>query len=122
MDYVALTYVVYLGVSLLMTVWVARSLAKNGWPFLADTFGGNEDLASSVNELLVVGFYLVNAGLVLLLLRIGGTPQDYRGLLETASFKIGVVLLVLGLMHFGNLAVLARVRRRGGVEALPVGR
>ena len=62
-------YLAYLGISVALTVWVARTLHKNGRIFLVDSFHGNEGLADSVNHLLVVGFYLVNIGYVTLALR-----------------------------------------------------
>lgn len=119
MDYVAFAYALYLGATLAITVWVARNLSRNGWAFLLDSFRGDADLARSVNELLVVGFYLVNLGLVLLLLRSGGDPSGLREVLEATSAKVGVVLLMLGFMHFVNLAVLARVRRRRPAATAP---
>lgn len=66
---IEITYAVYLVVSIAMTVWVARTLHKNGRIFLVDSFGGNAPLADSVNHLLVVGFYLINIGYVSLALR-----------------------------------------------------
>ncbi len=56
---IVVTYVVYLLLSIALTVWVARTLFKNGRIFLVDVFHGNEALADSVNHLLVVGFYLI---------------------------------------------------------------
>ena len=49
------TYLIYLAISIALTVWVAKTLHKNGRIFLVDAFGGNEPLADSVNHLLVVG-------------------------------------------------------------------
>ena len=107
------TYLTYLAISIALTVWVARTLHKNGRIFLVDAFGGNEALADSVNHLLVVGFYLINVGYVALALREDRTPQDLQGVLETLSAKLGVVLLVLGGMHFFNLFVFSKLRKRG---------
>jgi hypothetical protein len=72
METIVVVYLVYLLVSIAMTVWVARTLYVNGIPFLIDAFGGNEDLAASWNHLLVVGFYLVNFGFMALNLKVGG--------------------------------------------------
>jgi hypothetical protein len=72
------TYLAYLTISVALTVWVARTLHKNGRIFLVDSFHGNEALADSVNHLLVVGFYLVNIGYVTLALKYGGSPHDAR--------------------------------------------
>src|SRR5690242_6369257 len=106
------TYLAYLAISIALTVWVARTLHKNGRVFLVDSFLGNEPLADSVNHLLVVGFYLVNIGFVSLALKHGDKAADAQSALEILSTKVGLVLLVLGAMHFFNLYVFARLRRR----------
>ncbi|WP_329220410.1 hypothetical protein OG352_26995 [Streptomyces sp. NBC_01485] len=116
MDRTVIAYVVYLVVSVGLTVWVARTLSRNGRVFLADVLQGNEKLADAVNHLLVVGFYLVNLGFVALYLSGDATIEDTRGIFEALSTKVGVVLLVLGAMHLGNVYVLNRIRRRGIME------
>src|SRR5260221_3360506 len=103
------TYIAYLLVSVALTVWVARTLHRNGRIFLVDSFLGNEALADSVNHLLVVGFYLINIGYVTLALKYGDKPADARTALETLSTKVGLVLVVLGVMHFFNLYVFSRM-------------
>lgn len=114
------TYLAYLAISIALTVWVAKTLHKNGRIFLVDSFHGNEGLADSVNHLLVVGFYLVNVGCVALALRFGGTPESAQGALEILSTKVGWVLLILGFMHFFNLLVFSKMRKRAVNERNPV--
>ncbi|SFL00125.1 hypothetical protein [Streptomyces pini] len=116
MDLTVVTYVAYLAVSIGLTVWVARTLSRNGKIFLADVLRGNEKLADAVNHLLVVGFYLVNLGFVALYLRVGSPVDDTREVFEALSKQLGVVLLVLGVLHLGNVYVLNRIRRRGAME------
>src|SRR5262244_751339 len=99
------TYLLYLAISIALTIWVARTLVKNGRVFLVDAFLGNESLADSVNHLLAVGFYLVNIGYVALALRYGDKPIDLTIAIESLSSRVGFVLLVLGGMHFFNLYV-----------------
>lgn len=111
--YTEWTYLVYLVVSVALTVWVARTLFKNGRVFLVDAFSGNEGLADSVNHLLVVGFYLINGGFVAIALKYGDKPHDLVHAIEFGSMKIGMVLLVVGAMHFVNLYLLGQARRRG---------
>ena len=112
MNPIVITYLLYLTISIALTVWVAQTLFKNGRLFLVDVFQGNEALADSVNHLLVVGFYLVNLGFVSLALRIGYNVDDTRGSIEALSSKVGMVLLVLGAMHFFNLFLFSRIRQR----------
>ena len=112
-------YGIYLTWSIAVTVWVARTLHKNGRVFLVDAFLGNQALADSVNHLLVVGFYLINVGWVTLALDSGLKPHSLQTAIEFFSTKIGWVLVVLGLMHFFNLATFSRLRRRGMLVHLP---
>ncbi|MBV1935403.1 MULTISPECIES: hypothetical protein [Streptomyces] len=116
MDLTVVAYVIYLLVSVALTVWVARTLSHNGRIFLSDVLHGNEKLADAVNHLLVVGFYLVNLGFVALYLNQDDEIADARGVFEALSTKLGVVLLVLGAMHLGNVYVLNKIRRRGIME------
>src|SRR5258706_3306195 len=105
-------YLVYLLISVALTIWVAKTLHKNGRIFLVDSFLGNEGLADSVNHLLVVGFYLINVGFVSLALKYGLKPRNTVEGIEFFSTKMGLVLLVLGGMHFSNLYVYAAMRRK----------
>src|SRR5512141_2670609 len=113
------TYLTYLAISVALTIWVAKTLHKNGRIFLVDAFLGNEKLADSVNHLLVVGFYLINIGYVTLALTEKVKPGSESQVIELLSTKVGLVLLVLGGMHFFNLYVFSRMRRRGLVHRLP---
>jgi len=113
------TYIVYIALSIPLTIWVAQTLHKNGRIFLIDSFRGNERLADSVNHLLVVGFYLINIGYVALALKERIAPTDVREVLETISRKIGVVMLVLGAMHFFNILVFSKMRRRALLQGVP---
>ena len=117
--YPAANYLAYLVISIAMTVWVGRTLHKNGRIFLVDSFLGNDPLADSVNHLLLVGFYLINVGFITLALKYGVKPDDFASLLETLSSKVGLVLLVLGGMHFFNLYVFAKMRRRAMLHGAP---
>ena len=121
--YVIGCYTSYLVICLTVTIWVAHTLHKNGRVFLVDAFHGNTELADSVNHLLVVGFYLINVGYVALVLRATETLNTMRASIELVSDKVGLVLLVLGGMHFFNLFVFSRIRRRarsGANSTLPV--
>lgn len=116
MDLTVVAYVIYLLISVALTIWVARTLSRNGRVFLADVLHGNEKLADAVNHLLVVGFYLVNLGFVTLYLKNADGVANARELFDALSVKVGVVLLVLGVMHLGNVWVLSRIRRRSVME------
>ena len=119
MNWIISTYLAYLAISVALTVWVARTLHKSGRIFLVDSFLGNEKLADSVNHLLVVGFYLINIGYVTLALKYGVAAASAQEAMETLSTKVGLVLLVLGGMHFFNLYVFTKMRKRALLHKAP---
>ena len=114
-----ITYIAYLAISVSLTIWVAQTLHKNGRFFLVDVFHGNESLADSVNHLLVVGFYLINLGYVSLALKLGYDIESTSEGIEALSWKVGLVLVVLGGMHFFNLYLFSRIRNRSNFRPIP---
>jgi hypothetical protein len=105
-----LEYGIYLFLSLGITIWVGRTLFRSGRPFLVEAFHGNETMADSVNNLLIIGFYLVNVGFMLHFLSSKQHPATGIDVVEHLSKSVGVVVVVLGVMHFINLVVLNALR------------
>ena len=87
---IEISYALYLFASLAMTVWVARTLSFNGEVFLIDCFGHDAVLARSTNHLLVVGFYLVNIGFILLTLQFGTEPASVPQAIRFVATKVGL--------------------------------
>lgn len=112
-------YSLYLLLSIAVTIWVARTLFKNGRIFLVDAFHQNEGLADSVNHLLVVGFYLINIGFIALFLATDNKPQSIEQVFERLAMRMGIVLLTLGGMHFINILIFSRIRSRARLFAAP---
>jgi hypothetical protein len=111
MDLRFVDYIVYIAASVGLTIWVGTTLYRNGRPFLVSVLK-EDGLADSVNHLLVVGFYLINFGAAAILINTGGTPTNVPDMLKQTITRIGVVLLVLGFMHFNNLLLLRAIRRK----------
>ncbi len=117
-SYLVPVYVAYAVIAVGLTMWLARTLFKNGAVFLNDVFGDNKALAEAVNRLLVVGFYLLNLGYACLLLKAERSESAVEAI-ETLATKLGFLLLSLGLIHFGNLFLFHRIRRRAQIATLP---
>jgi hypothetical protein len=116
MNQIILTYTLYLCITIGLTIWVAKTLFKNGKVFLYDIFHGNKELADSVNNLLLVGFYLINLGYAIYTLQIREDILNVQQVLEHLSIKIGLIILILGGMHFLNLYVFFKLRNRALLE------
>ncbi len=116
MDLNVWAHLAYLGISITSTIWVARTLQRNGRVFLRELVLGTPEIADAVNNLLVVGFYLINLGYVALALRYGERAGDGAAAIEAVSSQVGLVLLVLGVMHFVNLGIFSKLRKRALLE------
>ena len=117
MDLTVVTYLLYLAVTVPLTVWVGRALARHGGVFLIDVFHGDSQLAHAVNQLLVIGFYLLNLGYVSYFMASSVEVQTGREVMEVVSTKVGGVALVIGVIHFGNVWCLNAFRRRAMLRA-----
>ena len=106
------TYAIYLAISVSLTVGAGLALSRSGRVFLRDVLGGDEALAEAVNRLLVVGFYLLMLGFVVLAMRPTGEITSIGQAAGVLSVKIGEVLLLLGALHLMNFAIFRRIRRR----------
>lgn len=112
MNYTIVTYCFYIIISISLTIWVAKTLFKNGKIFLIDIFHGNKEMADAVNHLLLVGFYLINLGYAVYTLREVYPFINTQEVIERLSVKIGLIILILGFMHFFNLYVFFSLRKR----------
>ena len=117
-----ITYALYLVIAIGLTIWVAHTLSRNGKVFLVRCFGHDEQLATSINHLLVVGFYLVNLGFIAIALSVAGEPVTVAGAIRLLAWQVGIAILVLGGMHFFNMGAISRygVKLAGWVEAQQV--
>jgi hypothetical protein len=104
-----LTYLIYLVISAYITLWVGRTLNQNGLVFLTNHLGGNQRLATAINNLLLIGYYLINTGYILLVLNMNTAVDldDLKALIHFLSLNLGLVTLMLGAMHMVIFYVLA---------------
>jgi hypothetical protein len=117
-SYLVIVYAAYATVTVMLTIWLARTLFKNGAVFLEDVFKDTPKMADAVNRLLVVGFYLLNLGYAALIMKATGGATVLEAV-EVLAWKLGALLLSLGFMHFTNLYIFYRIRRRSRAAVLP---
>ena len=110
-------YMIYLPVSLVMTALVAHTLFKNSKIFMMDIFHGRSDIALATNKLFEIGFYLLNVGTALLILRMDEI-LSFQSMIEALSYKIGGFSIYLGIMLFLNLYLFFRGKRKAKVTVV----
>ena len=105
-------YFIYLPIALLLTFIVSRTLFRNGKIFMLDIFKGREEIANATNHLFETGFYLLNLGFALMILKLDMYTDTYRELVEALSYKIGGFSIYLGVMLFLNLYFFFKGKRK----------
>lgn len=105
-------YAIYLPVSILLTLYVAHHLFKNGKVFMLDIFNGRDEIATATNRLFKVGFYLLNMGFALLILQFSIELSTRQVMIEKLSYKLGGFSIYLGIMLFLNLYLFFRGKRK----------
>jgi hypothetical protein len=117
MNDLIVVYAAYAVCAVALTVWLAHTLYTNGAVFLEEVFEGRE-IAIAVNRLLVTGFFMINLGYAMFLLKSNAAPNATRAV-ELLVQKLGILLLTLAAVHFVNVYVFWRLRRRNEVRHLP---
>jgi hypothetical protein len=116
--YLVPVYIAYAVVSIGLTIGLARVLFRSGAVFLEDVFKETPKMAGAVNQLLVVGFYLLNLGYAALIMKSNGASTGVEAA-EVLAWKLGALLISLGVMHFFNMYLFFRIRRRSQLAVLP---
>ncbi|KIA93020.1 membrane protein [Pedobacter kyungheensis] len=112
-------YAVYLPVALFLTFYVSKTLFKNSKVYMLDIFKGREEIAFATNKLFETGFYLLNIGFALRIMKIEISVNDYRNIIEALSSKIGGFSIYLGIMLFINLYFFFRGKRKAKESQRP---
>jgi hypothetical protein len=117
--YAIVAYLVYLAVSILVTVGAAQTLYVHGRPFVTAAHYGDSARAEAVRHLLRVGFLLTGIGAAAFILPWGARPYDAASAIESFSGRLGFVMIVLAALYFVHLAVFSAWRRRAQVTSAP---
>ena len=118
MNYNIIAYLVYIPLTLGLSVWVAKTLHRNTKAFLIDAFKGREQTANATNNLLQTGFYLIAFGFSFMRMRIRENARwednkmvyDYlisaQQTIEELAIKLGSFTLILGVLLFINFFIM----------------
>ena len=118
MNLIVIGYLIYLPIAILLIYWVATVLFKNSMVFMLDIFRGREEIANATNSLFKIGFYLLNFGVALYILKMNYITSQ-QALIEGLSMKIGGFTVYLGVMVFLNLYLFFRGKRKSKENQLP---
>jgi len=110
MNFLLVTYIIYTAAAIGLTIGLARTLSRNGAVFLRGMFEDNPDMATAINSLLTVGFYMLNLGYAFLIFRSEDAATTIEAT-ENLVTKLGLLLASLGVIHFLNMTVFWKLHK-----------
>lgn len=123
MNYNIIAYSVYIPVTIGLSIWIAKSLHKNTKAFLVEKFSHNDSLATSTNNLIQTGFYLIAFGFSFMRMHIKHFAHSINGkvtweqilstqeAIEQLASKLGAFTLILGLLLFLNFFIMLMIQK-----------
>jgi hypothetical protein len=102
------TYIVnllYLLIAVNTIYFLGKSLNKHGEHFLRAIFKDRMEIVLPVNKILLIGFYLVNIGLILLFHSVQEDTYTLGNIIQYLAIKIGITYIVIAVMHYLNILV-----------------
>ena len=112
-------YGIYLPVVIILTIYVAKTLFANGRQFMLDIFHGEEGIAMATNRLFEMGFYLMNIGFALYVVKIAYI-NNAQQLVETLAAKVGAFSIYLGVLLLAHLYLFLRGRKHARRHFKPI--
>lgn len=106
--YQILSYIIYLAFSLITVLVVGKNLHKNGKVFLFAECP-DENLSTSANNFLYIGYCLVNSGFALFFLNSTSTISTFSQLIEFITTSQGIIFISLGILHVLNIIFAPRI-------------
>lgn len=106
-----ISYLLFILISGYITIYVGWVCYTNGYLYVLELFQHNEAIVKSLNQLLLIGYYLVNLGFILYGLHSWERIDTLVEMLNLVSFKISIVLVSLCYLHFQNIILIYLIRK-----------
>ncbi|MCB0737943.1 MAG: hypothetical protein KDC92_10550 [Bacteroidetes bacterium] len=91
--------------------YLGKTLHGNGLLFIKNALPNKLEWAEAINNVLLVGFYLVNLAFILLYSTLGNKSIiDVATALAFFTQKTAIVYLVLGIWHHVNIVILLSIK------------
>ena len=102
MSWNIIAYLIYSLVTIYTILVIGRHLHSNGIFFIRTVFT-DTGTANTVNDLLLLGYYLVNIGYAFITLSSWGSINNFTALVTALSEHIGLIYLLLAILHYNNI-------------------
>lgn len=103
-----LAYIIYLAITTFIIVRVGKICYQNGNIYVAQLIPNHADLCQKTNQILLVGYYLLNIGYCAMTLISWDKISTLHQLIEVIAFKSAIIIAVIAIIHYLNIFILTK--------------
>ena len=101
-----IAYLIYFSITGIIIVKVGRICYNNGNIFVSQLIPNHEDLCHKINQLLLVGYYLLNIGYCAITIISWEQIESITQLIEVITSKSAFIIIAIAVMHYINIILL----------------
>jgi hypothetical protein len=99
-------YGIYLFVTAVIIIRIGKICYDNGNVFVSQLIPDHEELCHRTNQILLLGYYLMNIGYCAMTLIDWEIIKTSAQLVETISVKTGIIVCAISIMHYFNIFII----------------
>jgi hypothetical protein len=101
-------YILYLIITIFIIIKVGKICYRNGNVFVAELIPDHEDLCQKINQVLLLGYYLLNIGYCAITLISWEKILSINQLIEVIAIKTAVIIFLISALHYMNIIILTK--------------
>lgn len=101
-----IAYLIYFSITGIIIVKVGRICYNNGNIFVSQLIPNHEDLCHKINQVLLVGYYLLNIGYCAMTIISWEKIENITQLIEVITSKSAFIIIAIAVMHYINIILL----------------
>jgi len=101
-------YVIYLLITTFIIIKVGKICYRNGNIYVAQLIPEHEDLCQKTNQVLLIGYYLLNLGYCAMTLISWDKIISYSQLIEIISTKTATIICIIAMLHYFNIFIITK--------------
>jgi hypothetical protein len=103
-----LGYCIYLTITIFIIGRVGKICYKNGNIFVSELIPNHQDLCQKINQILLLGYYLLNIGYCSMTLISWEKILSTNQLIEVIALKTATIIFIISALHYTNIIILTK--------------
>lgn len=108
MNHNIIGYFIYLIITTFIILKVGKVCYKNGNIFVSELIPNHLDLCQKINQILLLGYYLLNIGYCSMTLISWEKILSASQLIEAIAIKTAIIVFIISALHYTNIIIITK--------------